>query len=111
MDILDKNVLGYLVQCGPLTTAELVEHIFEWTDRYDRHKKMSKLRFHLERMSGEGLISRDKNKKYTLSECVIFDESTLSLHTNAGDIRLDTGPVIMFERPDGDFLLVLLDQP
>lgn len=96
---------------GKLTATELVERVFEYTDTYDRHKKYAKLRSRAERLVSNGLLLRDKNKNYSLSECVICDESSITLHTSHGDVCVDAGPVLMFERSGGDFALYFLDQP
>lgn len=111
MDVLDKQILGYIMRDGELATSGLVERIFEVSDKYDRHKKICKIRYRLESLVGNGLLSRNKNKKYSLSDCVICDESTIVLHTASGDIHLESGPAVMFEHPDGDFRLILLNQP
>ena len=111
IDELDKQILGYLIRDKKLTAAELVERVFEYTDKYDRHKKYSKLRSRAERLVGDGLLQSDKSKKYSLADCVICDESSITLHTSHGDVCVDAGPVLMFERSGGDFALYFLDQP
>ncbi|MFA5053048.1 MAG: hypothetical protein WC565_03250 [Parcubacteria group bacterium] len=112
MDYIDKQILGYLMRDGSLGVPDLVDLIFDVSDPYDKHKRSVMLRYRLSNMVGSGEVTFDrKSKTYALATCVICDESTVLLHNAVSDIKIPTGPVILFELPGGDSKIVFLEQP